>query len=125
MFKNSKINFLYGTNGHPNTYAMLDAGSNSLIRQDVARRLRLRGKSNPLLFGTFNGIDMVRLSMVSFKISAVDNSFTFEVNIAFAVPNLNAARKTKNWNNIKESWEKIYDIDLSSAPISDVTILIG
>ena len=120
-----------GTNPHVgekliDTYAMLDSGSDAfLIHKDVARSLRLRGKSNPLLFGTFNGIEMVRSSMVSFKISAVDNSFTFEVNNAFAIPNLNASRKANNWDNIKNSWEKIYDIEWSSATVSEVTILIG
>ena len=63
------------------TYAMLDSGSDaSLIRQDVERRLGLRGRSNSFLFGTFHRTEMIKPSMVSFKISAVDNLFTFAVN---------------------------------------------
>ena len=68
---------------------------------------------------------MIKSSMVSFEISAVDNSFTFEVNNAFSIPNLNASRNANNWENIKKSWEKIYEIELSAAPVGEVTILIG
>ena len=89
------------------TYAMLDSGSDvSLIRQDVARRLGLRGRSNSFLFGTFHGTEMIKSSMVSFKISAVDDSFIFEVNNAFSIPNLNTSCKANNWENIKNAWEK-------------------
>ena len=108
------------------TYAMLDSGSDaSLIRQDVARRLGLRRRSNSFLFGTFHGTEMIKSSMVSFKISAVDDSFTFEVNNAFSIPNLNVSRMANNWENIKHAWEKIYEIELSAALVGEVTILIG
>ena len=108
------------------TFAMLDSGSDaSLIRQDIANKLGLRGKTNSLLFGNFHGSERIKSTMVNFKISAIDNSFTFEANNAFTIPTLNASRKVNNWQNIKQSWEKSYGIKLSSAPVGEVTVLIG
>ena len=87
---------------------MLDSGSDaSLIRVDIAHKLGLKGKSNSLLFGTFHGAERVKSTMVSFKISAIDESFTFEVNNAFTIPILNASRKIDNWKIIKKFVGKI------------------
>ena len=63
--------------------------------------------------------------MVFFKLSAVNDSTTFDVTQAYTIPRLKASTKVANWDRIKAAWEKTYVIKLSSGPEGEVPVLIG
>ena len=108
------------------TFGMLDTGSDaSLISSDVADQLGLRGEVKPMTFGTFHGSENIESAVVNFKLSAVNDSATFDLTQAYTIPRLNASTKVANWDRIKAAWENTYGIELSSGPEEKVTVLIG
>ena len=96
-----------------NTKALLDSGSQlTLIREDVARELDLRGQTQDIRFGTFHGFDPIIVTRkVKFLVSARDSKFSVLVNEAYTVDNLNIFVGEADQKALQLCWDHISNLE--------------
>jgi len=58
-------------------------------------------------------------------VSSRDNSVTFPVNEAYAIPDLNVAQNEVNIQDLKHRWNHLTGLDLSPFDPKEVTVLLG
>ena len=108
------------------TNALLDAGSDAtLIREDIAHILNLRGKNKTLEIGNvLLNSSSVQSKIVSLSVSSSLHPEKISVDNAFVVPNLNVRYHKIDINKIRSSFPSFKDIELPKLNNTDVTILI-
>ena len=109
------------------TNALLDAGSDAtLIREDIAHILNLRGENKTLEIGNaLLNSSSVQSEIVSFIVSSSSHPEKISIDNAFVVPNLNVRYHIIDINKIRSSFPSFKDIELPKLNNTDVTILIG
>ncbi len=108
------------------TFGLLDtAATATLIRDDMASQLGLKGDPQRLNFGTFQGTEEVDTSVVSFQLNSIDGSFRSIVPAGFSVPVLNASNRKLDLAQIKSSFKYLQGIHFPNVSCKDVTVLIG
>ena len=109
------------------TNALLDAGSDAtLIREDIAHILNLRGENKTLEIGNaLLNSSSVQSEIVSFIVSSSSHPEKISIDNAFVVPNLNVRYHKIDINKIRSSFPSFKDIELPKLNNTDVTILIG
>ena len=109
------------------TFALLDTGSEvSLIRENVALSLGLKGPMTPLRLGTFHGSDpIIQTTKVNFRISSIDIVFQYDVTNALSVPRLNLSHRVVDNAKQKMDWPHLKDIECHDINGNQVTMLIG
>ncbi|XP_045026337.1 uncharacterized protein LOC123470277 [Daphnia magna] len=76
-------------------FALLDTGSQAtLLREDAAQELCLKGRSRKVHFGTFHGKDpVVDTRLVDFAVLSLGGDHDCQVSDAFVVPHLNVGQR--------------------------------
>ena len=109
------------------TFALLDTGSEvSLIRENVALSLGLKGPMTLLRLGTFYGSDpIIQTTKVNFRISSIDKVFQYDVTNALSVPRLNRSQRVVDNAKLKMDWPPLKNIESHNINGNQVTMLIG
>ena len=109
------------------TNALLDTGSDStLIRQDVADKLRLSGMDQSLELSNVMSISKkMKSKLVKFNLSSSSHPNEVEISNAWVVPDLNLPVAQVNISELKENLPHLHNIDFPLPNKNDVTILIG
>ena len=109
------------------THAFLDSGSEqTLIREDFARKLNLRGPSITTTITTVNGPAAPTIHRrVRFRVNSVNKLASFDMEEVITIKSLNLPKRHIDWNSLCKSWPHLNDVHLKSSGTEDVTILIG
>uniref|UniRef100_A0A5S6QHU9 Peptidase A2 domain-containing protein n=1 Tax=Trichuris muris TaxID=70415 RepID=A0A5S6QHU9_TRIMR len=106
---------------------LLDPGSEAtLIREDIAYKVGLKGTVENVRLGTFHGIDpLFRCRRVSFMLHSLDQRHKFEVDGALTVPTLNLTHRRVDFEGLRNNWPHLRGIDIIQAQHDDVSVLVG
>ncbi|XP_045023214.1 uncharacterized protein LOC123467324 [Daphnia magna] len=109
------------------TFALLDPGNEaSLILQNLAVQLKIDGPTEIARLGTFHGVDPeIKTTRVTFNIFPRDQSRTFTVKNAYAVPKLEVTSRKINWPALKHQWKHLNDLDFPFIDSNKVSVLLG
>ena len=107
------------------THALLDNGSQAtLIREDAARLLGLKGPRKPVRFSTFQGSDpTIQSQIVDFVVSSRDGSRAYPVSGAYVVPHLNVGNRQIECQ--QTTFQYLRDLVVPARGVRDVQLLIG
>ena len=109
------------------TLALLDTGAEiSMIRQDIAKRLRLKGPVEISKISTFHGLDpSLETQKVNFMASSLDMTHVSGIEGAHVVKDLNLVKRSINLKKLIGEWPHLSGIHIPHSDVSDVTVLIG
>ena len=118
---------IHSYRGVVDTYAALDAGSDSiLIRKDLAHHLQLEGETHQLSLNTVGSDAKIQnLSRVSFSLSSKDHPQLISVQGAWVIDKLSVPSVKVSKEKASEQWNHLLNIDLPELDGSDVKVLIG
>ena len=119
---------LHGNEGTTlKTYGLLDACSMStLIREEVANKLKLSRRNKEVNLGTVNKTDALVVPEVSLQVSPKDGSRMFDVQSAYVRPSdrFNMPAKPNFTDNV-DAYKHLDGIEFDAVSPSDISILIG
>ncbi|CDW60415.1 hypothetical protein TTRE_0000879401 [Trichuris trichiura] len=106
---------------------LLDAGSEAtLIREDVANRIGLKGPVQDIRLSTFHGADpLIRCNRVCFTLQSLDGHHKFEIDSALTVPTLSVSRRRVDFKRLKSLWPHLRGIQIAASQPDDITVLVG
>ena len=109
------------------TYALLDGGANSsLIREDLAKNLRLSGRNASMQFNNAFVRDFVPSRETSFTSFSVYVSGGKQFNInAYTTPNINVEHRSLDWDRAVKKWSNLKGMPTPSPSRCTIGILIG
>ena len=118
---------IHGPHGVVDTYAALDAGSDStLIRRDLADHLRLGGETHQISLNTVGSDAKIQnVSRVSFSLSSKVHPQPISVQGAWVIDRLNVPSVKVSKERVTEQWNHLLNIDLPELDGSDVKVLVG
>ncbi|XP_045036464.1 uncharacterized protein LOC123477110 [Daphnia magna] len=106
-------------------FALLDTGSQAtLLREDAAQALGLKGRPRKVRFGTFYGKDpVVDTHLVDFAVSSLGGDHDCQVSDAFVVPHLNVGQR--KMTDVLASFEYLRGLNFPARNATEVQVLIG
>ena len=109
------------------TFALLDGGSEgTLILRSTAEDLGLNGTVKRSRLATFHGHDPeIEVKMVNFVVASRDETVSYSVNDAFAVPSLSISSRSFDVDEAKKNWPHLSGLHLPSTDSGLVTVLLG
>ena len=109
------------------TNALLDCGvSSTLVREDIAKILQLKGKQKPLkIQNVFLDSGQTELKLVNFKISSNHHPEKIQITKAWSIPNLPMPHVRYSTQKLQKRYQQFQGIDIPSISSSDITVLIG
>ena len=106
------------------TYALLDQGANSsLIREDVAKALKLSGKNVSIRFNNAYGHDFIPSREAKFSLQ-VANGAQYQLS-AFTTPHINVDYRSLDWNRATAKWKYLVGVTPPSPSSCTIGLLIG
>ena len=109
------------------TNALLDCGvSSTLVREDIAKILQLKGKQKPLkIQNVFLDSDQTELKLVNVTISSNHHPEKIQITKAWSIPNLPMPHVRCSTQELQKRFHQFQGIDIPSISSSDITVLIG
>lgn len=95
------------------TLGVLDPASGaSLILEDFAKQIGLRGVLDSLSFGSCLESKLIHTRLVKFDILSLDEKKEFHVEEALVVHSIKGSERRIHWPNVKHLWEHLADLEL-------------
>lgn len=116
---------IHGPDGRSlNTYALLDSAcQSSFIKKDIARKLSLSGPTQSLDITTLLDTDSIVAELVSFRVTSIDNSESFNIPWAWTLEELHTP--SQQLRGPTKKLQHIADLGLDDIKPDDVGIVIG
>lgn len=94
------------------TLALLDTGcETSLITQELAKELRLKGPLRQIRLGTFHGNDpTMQIRLSNCQIASRFSAVSFEVARVMIVPKLQLVERYVDWTKERTRWAHLADL---------------
>ncbi|XP_057372209.1 uncharacterized protein LOC130693104 [Daphnia carinata] len=108
-------------------YGLLDPGSQiSMITNALANELGLQGEKGISIIGTYHGRDpTAHTTKVSFRISSLDKSSSFEIPNCYSVPVLKIKNENVDLKKLVKDWPHLAGLKVPAQNSVDVNVLIG
>ncbi|XP_057380662.1 uncharacterized protein LOC130703059 [Daphnia carinata] len=108
-------------------YGLLDPGSQiSMITSALANELGLQGEKGISIIGTYHGRDpTAHTTKVSFRISSLDKSSSFEIPNCYSVPVLKIKNENVDLKKLVKDWPHLAGLKVPAQNSVDVNVLIG
>jgi hypothetical protein len=108
-------------------YGLLDPGSQiPIITNALADEMRLQGEKRKTRIGTYHGRDpTANAGKVSFKISSIDKTSSFEIPTCYSVPVLKIRNEIVDLKNLVKDWPHLAGLKAPPQRPVDVNVLIG